>query len=43
VLGIAAIPFILIGIGLLVYPVLVIWFLYRTIRGLVHAIDRKPY
>lgn len=43
VIGIAAIPLVFIGIGLVVYPILVIWFLYRTIRGLIHAIDRKPY
>jgi len=43
VIGIAAAPLILIGIGLVVYPVLVVWFLYRTIRGLIHALDRKPY
>jgi len=43
VIGLAAIPLILIGIGLLVYPVLVVWFLYRVIRGLIHALDRKPY
>ncbi|GAA0548559.1 putative membrane protein [Rhizomicrobium palustre] len=43
VIGLAALPLCLIGIGLLVYPVLVVWFLYRTIRGLVHALDYKPY
>ncbi len=30
-----------VGVPLLVG--LVIWFLYRSIRGLVHAIDSKPY
>jgi uncharacterized membrane protein len=33
----------LIGIGFVMLGILVLWFLYRTIRGLVHAIDSKPY
>jgi len=43
VIGIVAIPlcFVLVGFGVL--AVLVIWFLYRTIRGLVHAIESRPY
>jgi uncharacterized membrane protein len=43
VVGLVAVPlcFVLVGIPLLIG--LVIWFLYRTIRGLVHAIDSKPY
>lgn len=43
VMGLAALPLVFIGIGLLVYPILIVWFLYRVIRGLVHAIDMKPY
>ena len=30
-------------IGFIVLPIVAIWFLYRTIRGLVHAVDGKPY
>ena len=43
VVGLVAVPlcFVLVGIPLLAG--LVIWFLYRTIRGLVHAIESKPY
>ena len=33
--------FVLIGIPLIIG--LGIWFLYRSIKGLVHAIDNKPY
>ena len=33
--------FVLIGIPLL--GILAIWYLYRIIRGLVHAIDDKPF
>lgn len=43
VLGLAALPLCLIAIGFLIYPVLIVWFLYRVIRGLVHAIDNRPY
>jgi len=43
VVGLVAIPlcFVLVGIPLLIG--LVIWFLYRNIRGLVHAIESKSY
>ena len=43
VIGLVAVPlcFVLVGIPLMIG--LVIWFLYRTIRGLVHAIESKPY
>ena len=43
VIGVIAVPlgFVLVGIPLMIG--LVIWFLYRTIRGLVHAIESKPY
>jgi uncharacterized membrane protein len=33
--------FVLIGIPLLM--VLAVWYLYRSIRGMVHAIDDRPY
>ncbi len=41
--GIAAGLLCIVGIGFLLLGLLVIWFLYRTIRGLVHAIDSRPY
>lgn len=43
VVGVVAIPLCFIGIGFLVLAGLIIWFLYRVIRGLVHALDSKPY
>lgn len=30
-------------VGFIVIPVVMIWVLYRAIRGLVHALDAKPY
>lgn len=41
--GIVAAILVIVGIGLILLPIVVIWFLYRTIRGLVHAIDSKAY
>ncbi len=43
VILVVAIPlcFVLVGIPILI--VLYIWYLYRNIRGLVHAIDSKAY
>ncbi len=43
VVGLAAIPLCLVGVGFLILAGVVIWFLYRVIRGLVHALDNKPY
>ncbi len=43
VVGVIAIPLCFVVVGFGVLGILVIWFLYRTIRGLVHAIDSKPY
>ena len=43
VCGIVAGILCLVGIGFLLLGILAIWFLYRTIRGLVHAIDSRPY
>lgn len=42
-IGVVVVPlcFVLIGIPLL--GLLIVWFLYRTIKGLVQAIDNKPY
>ncbi|HUO99381.1 MAG TPA: hypothetical protein VMU01_11975 [Rhizomicrobium sp.] len=43
VIGAVAVPlcFVIVGIPLMIG--LIVWFLYRTIRGLVHAIDTRPY
>ena len=43
VIGVIAIPLCFVVVGFFVLGGLVIWFLYRTIRGLVHAIESKPY
>ena len=43
VAGIVAGVLCFVGIGFILLPLVVIWFLYRSIRGLVHAIDSKPY
>jgi uncharacterized membrane protein len=43
VVGLAAIPLCFVGVGFIIIPGVVIWFLYRAIRGLVHALDSKPY
>jgi uncharacterized membrane protein len=29
--------------GLIVFPLLVIWYFYRTIRGLIRAAEARPY
>ena len=29
--------------GLVVFPVLVVWYFYRTIRGLIRAAEGRPY
>ncbi|MDR3527877.1 MAG: hypothetical protein P4L57_11405 [Rhizomicrobium sp.] len=43
VVGVIAIPLCFVGVGFLLLAGVVIWFLYRTIRGLIHAIDNRPY
>jgi uncharacterized membrane protein len=43
VIGAIAVPLCFVLVGIPVMIGLVIWFLYRTIRGLVHAIESKPY
>lgn len=40
---VVAVPLCIILIGIPVLAVLVVWYLYRAIRGLVHALDVKPY
>jgi uncharacterized membrane protein len=43
IVGIVAIPLCFIGIGFVVLAVLFVWFLFRTIKGLIRAIDGRPY
>lgn len=44
VISLVAVPLVfLFGLGLLVYCGLFIWYLFRTIKGLVRAIDGQPY
>ena len=43
VLGVVAIPLCFVGVGFLLLAGVIIWFLYRTIRGLVHALHNRPY
>ena len=43
VLGIAAAPLIFAGVGVLLEGLVVLWFLYRTIKGLIRAIEHRPY
>jgi uncharacterized membrane protein len=42
--GLVAIPLIFaFGAGIVLLIFLLVWFLYRTIKGLVRAIDGRPY
>jgi uncharacterized membrane protein len=43
VIGVVAVPLCFVVVGIPIVLGLIVWFLYRTIRGLVHAIDSKPY
>jgi len=42
-IGVVAVPLCFVVVGIPIMLGLIVWFLYRTIRGLVHAIDSKPY
>jgi uncharacterized membrane protein len=42
-IGVIAIPLCFVIVGFFILGFLLIWFLYRTIKGLVLAIDNKPY
>jgi uncharacterized membrane protein len=42
-LGIVSAILCIVGVGFVMFGLLVLWFAYRAIRGLVHAIDSKPY
>jgi len=43
IVGVVAIPLCFVVVGFVILGGLMIWFLYRTIRGLVHAIESRPY
>jgi uncharacterized membrane protein len=44
VIGLVAIPLVfLFGLGVLVWLGVVVWYLFRTIKGLVRVLDAKPY
>ena len=43
VVGLVAIPLCFVVVGIPILIGVVVWFLYRNIRGLVHAIESKPY
>jgi uncharacterized membrane protein len=43
VVGVVAIPLCFVVVGFFILGFLIVWFLYRTIRGLVRAIESKPY
>ncbi len=43
VIGIVAVPLCFVLIGFPILAVLVVWFLYRTIKGLIRAIEGRPY
>jgi uncharacterized membrane protein len=43
IVGLVAIPLCFIGVGFVVLAFLVVWFLFRTIKGLIRAIDGRAY
>jgi len=43
VVTLVAIPLCFVVVGFFVLGILLIWFLYRTIKGLVRALDGRPY
>ncbi|MBV8798632.1 MAG: hypothetical protein JOY77_12180 [Alphaproteobacteria bacterium] len=43
IIGIVAIPLCFVFIGIPILIGLGVWFLYRTIKGLVRAIEARPY
>jgi uncharacterized membrane protein len=43
IVSVLAIPLCFVGVGFVVIGVVILWFLYRTIRGLIRAIDRVAY
>ena len=44
VVGIVAVPlWLLFGLGIFIHAALLVWVLYRTVKGLTRAIDWQPY
>ena len=43
VVGIVAIPLCFVVVGIPILLGVFVWFLYRTIKGLIRAIESKPY
>lgn len=43
IIGAVAAPLCLVLVGFGILAVLAVWFLYRTIKGLVRALDEMPY
>lgn len=43
IVGLISIPLCFVVIGIPILIGVVVWFLYRNIRGLIHAIESKPY
>ncbi|HEX3673732.1 MAG TPA: hypothetical protein VHU87_05615 [Rhizomicrobium sp.] len=42
-LTIVAVPLCFVGVGFLLLAFTIVWFLYRTIKGLIRALDGRPY
>jgi uncharacterized membrane protein len=43
VVGIIAIPLCFVFVGFFVLAFVTIWFFYRTIKGLIRAVENRPY
>jgi uncharacterized membrane protein len=43
IIGVVAIPLCFFLVGIPIEILLAVWFLYRTIKGLIRAIDEMPY
>jgi len=43
VLGIVGAVTVLLGIGILILFALLVWYLYRTIKGFLRALDARPF
>lgn len=43
ILSILAVLTIWFGVGIVIFIGLFVWFVYRTVKGLVRAIDARPY
>jgi uncharacterized membrane protein len=43
VIGVLLTPLYFVGIGFLILGGVIVWFLYRMVKGLIRAIDGRPY